>query len=78
LLKAGGDAGHKGWMLFQEDIMVFRQAFLKKLESLGLKSDLEKDMEMKLKQLRLINLIGKATASHSALIQENSWQPAKC
>jgi hypothetical protein len=74
LLMADGKARHEGQMLFQADVMQFRQAFLKKLESLGLKSDLEKALEMKLKQLDLIVLCGLATMSYSALVQDKSWQ----
>jgi hypothetical protein len=77
LLKAGGEPAHEGCMLFQPHIIQFRQAFLNKMESLGLKSDPEKDAEMKLEHLGLIDLIGLATASYSAPIQENSWQPAR-
>jgi hypothetical protein len=76
LLTAGGDAGHVGRTLFQDDVMLFRHAFQEKLATLGLRSDPEKDAEMKLARLGLINLIGKVTASYSARIQEKKWQPA--
>jgi hypothetical protein len=70
LLTGGGDAGHVGRTLFQADIMLFRHAIQEKLATLGLQLDPDKDTEMKLAHLGLIDLIGKATASYSARIQE--------
>jgi hypothetical protein len=75
LLMAGGDDGHVGRTLFQDDVMLFRHAFQEKLSTLGLQSDPDKDTEMKLASLGLIDLISKVTASYSARIQEKNWQP---
>jgi hypothetical protein len=76
LLTAGGDAGHVSRTLFQDDVMLFCHAFLEKLGTLGLQSDPDKDTEMKLARLGLVDLIGKVTALYSACIQEKKWQPA--
>jgi hypothetical protein len=43
LLTAGGSAGHVGRTIFQADVIQFRQWFNEKLETLGLKTDVEKD-----------------------------------
>jgi hypothetical protein len=46
LQTAGGSAGHVGRTIFQADVIQFRQKFNDKLETLGLKSDAEKEAEM--------------------------------
>jgi hypothetical protein len=76
LLTAGGNAGQVGRMLFQDDVLLFRHAFLEKLVTLGLQSDPDKDAEMKLAHLGLVDLIGKVTALYTPCIQEKKWQPA--
>jgi hypothetical protein len=76
LLTAGGEAGHAGRTIFQSDIIQFRQAFLAKLETIGLKTDAEKEAEMTLDRLGIKDLIGKASASYAELIQTGNWQPA--
>jgi hypothetical protein len=67
LLKADRDAGHDGRTLFQADILQFHQVFRAKLATLGIKLDPEKDVEMTLEHLGLIDLISMATTSYSAL-----------
>jgi hypothetical protein len=76
LLTAGGEAGHAGRTIFQSDIIQFRQAFLAKLEMIGLKTDAEKEAEMMLDRLGIKDLIGKASASYAELVQTGNWQPA--
>jgi hypothetical protein len=76
LLTAGGNAGHVGRTIFQADVIQFRQKFHNKLETLGLKSDAEKEAEMVSCRLGIKDLIGKMTASYTGLIQNKDWEPA--
>jgi hypothetical protein len=76
LLTAGGSAGHVGRTIFQADVMQFHQKFNDKLETLGLKSDAEKEAEMVSCRLGIKDLIGKVSASYAGLIQNKDWEPA--